>query len=54
MNLNGRLGPGVLQVGDRQLHVGDRVVLGRNDLRSLGVANGTRGTITAVDPSGGR
>ncbi len=54
MQLNGRLGPGALQVGDRQVHVGDRVVLGRNDLRGLGVANGTRGTVTASTPSGGR
>jgi ATP-dependent exoDNAse (exonuclease V) alpha subunit len=49
MQLNDRLGPEALPVGDRQLHVGDRVVLGRNDLRGLGVANGTRGTVTAVD-----
>jgi conjugative relaxase-like TrwC/TraI family protein len=49
MNLNGRLGTDALQVGDRQLHVGDRVVLGRNDLRGLGIANGTRGTVTGVD-----
>lgn len=50
MQRNGRLGPDALQVGDRQLHVGDRVVLGRNDLRGLAVANGTRGTVTALDP----
>jgi conjugative relaxase-like TrwC/TraI family protein len=50
MNLNGRLGAQALQVGDRQVHVGDRVVLGRNDLRGLGVANGTRGIVAAVDP----
>jgi conjugative relaxase-like TrwC/TraI family protein len=49
MQLNDRLGPEALPVGDRQLHVGDRVVLGRNDLRGLRVANGTRGTVTAVD-----
>jgi AAA domain len=49
IQLNGRLGPQELQVGDRKVHVGDRVVLGRNDLRGLGVANGTRGTVTAVD-----
>jgi conjugative relaxase-like TrwC/TraI family protein len=49
MARNGRLGGDALQVGDRQVHVGDRVVLGRNDLRGLGVANGTRGTITGVD-----
>src|SRR6266487_3813543 len=50
MARNGRLGAEALQVGDRQVHVGDRVVLGRNDLRGLGVANGTRGTVTAIDP----
>jgi conjugative relaxase-like TrwC/TraI family protein len=44
-----RLGPEQLQVGDRAFHVGDRVVCGRNELRGLGVANGTRGTITALD-----
>jgi conjugative relaxase-like TrwC/TraI family protein len=46
----GRLGPARLQVEDRQLAVGDRVVCGRNAIAQLGVANGTRGTITALDP----
>jgi conjugative relaxase-like TrwC/TraI family protein len=46
----GRLGPERLQVEDLQLAVGDRVVCGRNALDQLGVANGTRGTITALDP----
>jgi conjugative relaxase-like TrwC/TraI family protein len=46
---HGRLGPERLQVGDRQLAVGDRVVCGRNALARLGVANGTRGTVTALD-----
>jgi conjugative relaxase-like TrwC/TraI family protein len=46
----GRLGPERLQVEDRQLAVGDRVVCGRNAIGQLGVANGTRGTITALDP----
>jgi ATP-dependent exoDNAse (exonuclease V) alpha subunit len=46
----GRLGQERLQVEDRQLAVGDRVVCGRNAIAQLGVANGTRGTITAVDP----
>jgi conjugative relaxase-like TrwC/TraI family protein len=50
MGMNGRLGPEQLQVGDRAFHVGDRVVCGRNELRGLGVANGTRGTVTALDP----
>ncbi len=49
MQRNGCLGAEALQVGDRAVHVGDRVLLGRNDLRGLGVANGTRGTVTAVD-----
>jgi hypothetical protein len=46
----GRLGPERLQVEDRQLAVGDRVVCGKNAITPLGVANGTRGTITALDP----
>jgi conjugative relaxase-like TrwC/TraI family protein len=46
----GRLGPERLQVEDRQLAVGDRVVCGHNAIAELGVANGTRGTITALDP----
>jgi conjugative relaxase-like TrwC/TraI family protein len=46
---HGRLGPERLQVGDRQLAVGDRVVCGRNALAQLGVANGTRGTVVALD-----
>jgi conjugative relaxase-like TrwC/TraI family protein len=46
----GRLGPARLQVEDLQLAVGDRVVCGRNAIGQLGVANGTRGTITALDP----
>jgi conjugative relaxase-like TrwC/TraI family protein len=46
----GRLGADRLQVEDRQLAVGDRVVCGRNAIAQLGVANGTRGRITALDP----
>jgi conjugative relaxase-like TrwC/TraI family protein len=49
MQLNGRLSAEALQVGDRQVHVGDQVVCGRNDLRGLGVANGTRGRVTGLD-----
>jgi conjugative relaxase-like TrwC/TraI family protein len=45
----GRLGPERLQVEDRALAVGDRVVCGHNTIRQLGVANGSRGTITALD-----
>jgi ATP-dependent exoDNAse (exonuclease V) alpha subunit len=44
----GRLGAERLQVEDRQLAVGDRVVLGHNAIAELGVANGSRGTITAL------
>jgi hypothetical protein len=44
-----QLGPERIQVGDRQLAIGDRVVCGRNALAHLGVANGTRGTVTALD-----
>jgi hypothetical protein len=44
----GRLGGERLE--DRQLAVGDRVVCGKNAIGELGVANGSRGTITALDP----
>jgi hypothetical protein len=43
------LGPKRLQVEDLQLAVGDRVVCGHNAIAQLGVANGSRGTITALD-----
>jgi conjugative relaxase-like TrwC/TraI family protein len=46
----GRLVGERLQVEDRQLAVGDRVVCGHNAIAELGVANGSRGTITALDP----
>jgi conjugative relaxase-like TrwC/TraI family protein len=46
----GRLAAERLQVEDRQLAVGDRVVCGHNAIAELGVANGSRGTITALDP----
>ena len=46
----GRLGPERLQVEDLQLAVGDRVVCGRNAIDKLGIANGTRGTVAALDP----
>jgi conjugative relaxase-like TrwC/TraI family protein len=45
----GRLGGERLQVEDHQLAVGDRVVCGHNAIVELGVANGSRGTITALD-----
>jgi conjugative relaxase-like TrwC/TraI family protein len=38
-----------LQVADRSFAVGDRVVCGKNALKWLGVANGTRGTVVALD-----
>jgi conjugative relaxase-like TrwC/TraI family protein len=47
--LQGRLGPECLQVEDLKLTVGDRVVCGHNAIAQLGVANGSRGTITALD-----
>jgi hypothetical protein len=37
-------------VEDRQLAVGDRVVCGHNAIAELGVANGSRGVVTALDP----
>jgi ATP-dependent exoDNAse (exonuclease V) alpha subunit len=46
----GRLGCERLQVEDRRLAVGDRVVCGRNAIAELGVANGSRGVVTALDP----
>jgi conjugative relaxase-like TrwC/TraI family protein len=46
----GRLGQERLQAEDLRLAVGDRVVCGRNAISQLGVANGTRGTITVLDP----
>jgi hypothetical protein len=45
----GRLGQERLQVEDRRLAVGDRVVCGHNAIAEVGVANGSRGTITALD-----
>jgi conjugative relaxase-like TrwC/TraI family protein len=46
----GRLDPERLEVEDRQLRVGDRVVCGHNAIAELGVANGSRGVVTALDP----
>jgi conjugative relaxase-like TrwC/TraI family protein len=46
----GRLGGERLQVEDRLLAVGDRVVCGHNAIGELGVANGSRGTIVTLDP----
>jgi hypothetical protein len=47
----GQLGAERLQVGDCAFAVGDVVVCGKNALRSLGVANATRGQVTAIDPT---
>ena len=47
----GHLGGERLQVGDRSFATGDLVVCGKNALRTLGVANATRGQITAIDPT---
>jgi conjugative relaxase-like TrwC/TraI family protein len=46
----GHLGRERFQVGDRSFAVGDLVVCGKNALRSLGVANGSRGQVLALDP----
>jgi hypothetical protein len=45
----GRLGGERLQVEDRQLAVGDRVVCGKNAIGEFGVANGSRGVVTGLD-----
>jgi ATP-dependent exoDNAse (exonuclease V) alpha subunit len=45
----GRLAGPELALGDRTFAAGDRIQLRRND-RRLGVANGDRGTVMAVDP----
>ena len=46
----GRLEAERIEVEDCQLAVGDRVVCGRNAISELGVANSSRGTITASTP----
>jgi hypothetical protein len=48
---DGRLGPDALQVGEREFRVGDLVVCGRNARARLRVVNGTRGVVTALDPT---
>jgi AAA domain/TrwC relaxase len=45
----GQLGAERLTVRDRSFAVGDQVVCGKNAIQSLGVANGTRGQVVAVD-----
>jgi len=53
MVADGRLGPQALAVGGQEYAVGDRIVTLRNQRRRLGVANGTRGTVTAIDVAAG-
>ena len=48
----GLLGDEPLRVGTRDFRVGDDVIAGRNDYR-LGLLNGTRGTVTEIDPRRG-
>jgi Ti-type conjugative transfer relaxase TraA len=50
MRAAGRLGPDEVQIAGRAFAAGDEVITVRND-RRLGVANGTRATVTAVDPT---
>jgi hypothetical protein len=45
----GHLGAERLQVRDRSFAVGDQVVCGKNAIKALGVANGTRGQVIALD-----
>lgn len=52
MQAQGRLGSELLASGHADFAVGDRVVCRRNS-DSLGVRNGTRGTITALDEGAG-
>jgi hypothetical protein len=48
----GELGGPRLELDDRRLHVGDRIICGRNQA-GLGVLNGTVGVITAIDQPAG-
>jgi Ti-type conjugative transfer relaxase TraA len=50
MRAAGRLGRDDLHIGERAFATGDEVVAVRND-RRLGIANGTRAIVTAVDPT---
>jgi hypothetical protein len=45
----GRLGDEALTVGDREFRPGDHVVCGRNARKRLGIVNGTRGQVVALD-----
>ena len=48
MRASGQLGPDRLRVGERDFAIGDQVVTLKNAGR-LGVVNGTRGVVTAID-----
>jgi hypothetical protein len=50
MTATRRLGPDSLRIGDKEFAPGDRIVL-RNNNALLGVDNGTRGCVVAVDPA---
>jgi conjugative relaxase-like TrwC/TraI family protein len=52
MEAEGRLGTERLEIAGLEFAVGDRIVCRRN-ADTLGVRNGTRGTVTALDPRGG-
>jgi conjugative relaxase-like TrwC/TraI family protein len=52
MMANGRLGPQALRIGGREFAVGDRILTLRNSYR-LGILNGTRATVLAVDQTSG-
>jgi hypothetical protein len=47
---HGRFGAERLRVEDRKVAVGDRAVCGHNAIGQLGIANGSRGVVTALDP----
>jgi len=49
MHNDNRLGPEHLIAGDRDYRVGDRIICRRNH-QGLRITNGTRGTITTIDP----
>ena len=51
MAQDGRLGPDALQIDEREFRIGDRIVCGRNARARLGVVNGTRGQVTALNPN---
>ena len=49
LQVEGELGAEELAAGGRAFAIGDAVIAGRNDYR-IGLLNGSRGTVTAVDP----